>query len=104
MRLIYDRRVGAAYLRLRSETEDVSTVSSKPIAPPGARDADDRILLDFDDEGRLVGIEFLTPDQRLLPSVLSAAESPDAGSIRELKRSCSGSGRCPPLSAPMSSG
>ena len=36
--------------------------------------ADDSLVFDFDGAGRLVGIEFLTPEQRLLPSVLAAAE------------------------------
>jgi uncharacterized protein YuzE len=76
MRLTYDERVGAAYLRLRSDGDDVSHVSSRPITPPGANHSDDRIVLDFDDEGRLVGIEFLTPEKRLLPSVLASADTP----------------------------
>ena len=74
MKLTYDQEVGAAYLRLRTDNDDVGTVTSKPITPPGAEHADDRIVLDFDDAGHLVGIEFLTPAERLLPSVLAAAE------------------------------
>ncbi len=74
MRLTYDKEVGAAYLRLRAEGDDVGTVTSKPIAPPGAEPADDSIVLDFDRDGHLVGIEFLTPAARLLPSVLAAAD------------------------------
>jgi uncharacterized protein YuzE len=73
MRLTYDEEVGAAYLRLRTDNDDVGTVSSKSITPPGAEHADDRIVLDFDQAGRLVGIEFLTPEDRLLPSILAAA-------------------------------
>lgn len=74
MRLTYDQEVGAAYLRLRTDDDDVSTVSSKSITPPGAESVGDRIVLDFDHDGRLVGIEFLTPAERLLPSILAAAE------------------------------
>lgn len=75
MRLKYDQRVGAAYLRLRADNDDVGTVSSKPVTPPGAEHLDDRIVLDFDTDGHLVGIEFLTPELRLLPSVLATAET-----------------------------
>jgi uncharacterized protein YuzE len=74
MRLTYDERVGAAYLRLREDGDDVGTVSSEPFRPPGSEAADDFFVLDFDDAGHLVGIEFLTPDERLLPSVLAAAQ------------------------------
>jgi uncharacterized protein YuzE len=74
MRLTYDERVGAAYLRLREDADDVGTVSSKPFRPPGSEAADDVFVLDFDDAGRLVGIEFLTPEERLLPSVLASAD------------------------------
>jgi len=76
MRLSYDKDVGAAYLRLGADTDDVGTVSSKTFTPPGAQTTDGHLVLDFDDAGRLVGIEFLTPEQRLLPRVLAAAESP----------------------------
>jgi uncharacterized protein YuzE len=74
MRLTYDERAGAAYLRLHEDGDHVETVSSQPFRPPGADAADDSLVFDFDEAGRLVGIEFLTPEQRLLPSVLAAAE------------------------------
>jgi hypothetical protein len=34
------------------------------------------LRLDFDANGRLLGIEFLVPDQQLLPELLAEAESP----------------------------
>jgi hypothetical protein len=34
------------------------------------------LVLDFDAEGRLLGIEFLVPEQQLLPEQLAEAESP----------------------------
>ena len=74
MRLTYDERAGAAYLRLHEDGDHVQTVSSEPFRPTGADAADDSLVFDFDGAGRLVGIEFLTPEQRLLPSVLAAAE------------------------------
>jgi uncharacterized protein YuzE len=74
MRLTYDKRAGAAYLRLREDGDDVGTISSQPFRPPGSEAVDDCFVFDFDGAGRLVGIEFLTPEDRLLPSVLAAAE------------------------------
>jgi uncharacterized protein YuzE len=76
MKLNYDQEVGAAYLRLRGDDEDVGTVSSMPITPPRAEVLDDydTIVLDFDADGRLVGIEFLVAERQLLPSVLADAE------------------------------
>jgi uncharacterized protein YuzE len=74
MRLSYDEEVGAAYLRLRTNDDNVGTVSCKSIIPPGAENVGDRIVLDFDHDGRLVGIEFLTPQERLLRSILAAAQ------------------------------
>ena len=74
MRLKIDERVQAGYLALHEEGEHVHVVESRSIAPPGARHADERIVLDFDAQGRLVGIEFLVPDGQLLPSVLSRAQ------------------------------
>ena len=79
MRLTYDERAGVAYLRLRDDTDEVETVSSTPFRPPASDAADDYFVLDFDAAGRLVGIEFLTPDKRLLPRVLAAAERSSRG-------------------------
>ena len=75
MRLTYDKEVGAAYLRIRDDGDDVGTVTSMPVTPPDVDGLDDHIVLDFDKAGRLVGIEFLTPERRLLPSALAAADS-----------------------------
>jgi uncharacterized protein YuzE len=75
MKLTYDKQVGAAYLRLRQDSDDVGTVSSQPFRPPDSAAGDDYLVLDFDSDGHLVGIEFLTPEERLLPSVLAAAET-----------------------------
>lgn len=73
MRLSYDDQVRAAYLRLYEDGDDVGHVTSKTFGPPDSLAADDHFVLDFDDEGRLVGIEFLTADRRLLPSILASA-------------------------------
>jgi uncharacterized protein YuzE len=75
MKLTYDDEVGAAYLRLRGDDEDVAgPVTSESFRPPGSEAGDDYLVLDFDADGRLVGIEFLTPNERLLPSMLTAAK------------------------------
>lgn len=74
MRLRLDERVHAAYLALRDDDERVAVAETRTITPPGATKADERITLDFDAQGRLVGIEFPVPDAQLLPSVLAGAE------------------------------
>lgn len=74
MKLTYHEQVGAAYLRLCSDEHDVGTVTSETFRPPDSSAGDDYFVLDFDKDGRLVGIEFLTPDERLLPSVLADAD------------------------------
>lgn len=74
MRLSYDERAGAAYLRLYEDGDDVGTISSQSFEPPDSDAADDYLVFDFDEAGRLVGIEFLAPEQRLLPTVLAAAQ------------------------------
>jgi uncharacterized protein YuzE len=74
MRLSYDERARTAYLWLRDDGDDEGVVSSHPFTPPGSDAADDYLVLDFDQRGHLVGIEFLTPEQRLCPGVLAAAQ------------------------------
>jgi uncharacterized protein YuzE len=93
MRLTYDEDAGASYLHLRHDGEDVGTVSSMPITPPGGARADDRIVLDFDDDGRFVGIEFMTPQERLLPSVLDSRRNPSSLAVAVPFRSAD---RCGP--------
>jgi len=66
-------RAGAAYLSLHGEHERVEVTETLRVAPPGATHADERLLLDFDAGGRLVGIEFLVAEEQLLPSVLADA-------------------------------
>jgi Protein of unknown function (DUF2283) len=46
-----------------------------PIKPSAPAMGSHRLVLDFDEAGRLIGIEFLVPDARLLPSVLSQART-----------------------------
>jgi hypothetical protein len=48
MRLTYDQRAGAAYLRLREKGDDVRPVTSTTFHPPDAQAGDDYFVLDFD--------------------------------------------------------
>lgn len=73
MELRLDKRAGAAYLVLRHPTDDVMVDTTVAISPPGAEHLDEQLRLDFDAVGRLVGIEFLVPDEQLLPSILEQA-------------------------------
>jgi uncharacterized protein YuzE len=79
MRLSYDERAGTAYLRLREDGDDVGAISSQPYKPPGSDASDDYLVLDFDERGHLVGIEFLTPEQRLCPVSSPVCNLPPAG-------------------------
>jgi uncharacterized protein YuzE len=67
----YDKRAGAAYLYLGDPEE---RTSQQTVEPPNPSGADDYLALDFDATGRLVGIEFLVPGDRLLRSTLEEAE------------------------------
>ena len=74
MRLCYDERVRAAYLYVGDEAERTGGLTTLKVVPPNPSAGDDYLALDFDDAGRLVGVEILVPDERLLPSVLADAE------------------------------
>jgi uncharacterized protein YuzE len=74
MRLPYDERVRTAYLYVGDPAERTGALTTHKVNPPNASAADDYLSLDFDEAGRLVGIEFLVPDDRLLPSALATAE------------------------------
>jgi uncharacterized protein YuzE len=64
MKVTYDPSVDAVYIYL-----------TKTIREPKTRQIDDDIILDFDEQGRLVGIEVLDASKRLdLEVVLSASK------------------------------
>lgn len=66
LRISFDREVNAAYIGLRPhDTVQPSVATTVPV------DAD--INLDFDDAGRLIGIEVLSATRRLHPAVLDDA-------------------------------
>jgi uncharacterized protein YuzE len=62
-----------AYLRLHEDDDDIGPVRSETFRPSGTDEGTAEFVLDFDQRGRLVGIEFLTAQTRLLPSVLAHA-------------------------------
>ena len=74
MRVTYDRSIDAAYIYLR-EIEPGGVRESVDIdAPDGV--AAGSVVLDFDRDGRLVGIEVLNAERALPEHFLDAAEPP----------------------------
>jgi uncharacterized protein YuzE len=77
MKLTYDDRAKAAYLNLTGGENAGPVAHTEQLSPPGLEpQADTALRLDFDNDGRLLGIEFLVPDQQLLPALLAKAERP----------------------------
>jgi uncharacterized protein YuzE len=69
MRLTYDAEADAAYLELEDIAEG-SAVENVVVERPGLGD----IVLDFDADGRLLGVEVIGATTLLPTTVLSAAE------------------------------
>ena len=66
LRVSFDREVNAAYIGLQlRDSVQPSVATTVPV--------DDDIILDFDDEGRLIGIEVLAATKRLHPALLDDA-------------------------------
>ena len=79
MRLSWDRDAEAAYLSLlppeeREMGESRDQVTLEEVAASTGIAALNAIVLDIDGDGRLIGIEFLSPQQTLRPSTLRQAE------------------------------
>jgi len=71
MRATYDRTVDAAMIYLR----DIEPLGAKHTVPVWAEaGAAGDVILDFDGEGRLIGIEVLNASRVLPREVLAAAE------------------------------
>lgn len=67
MNITYDVETDAAYIKFVEDVDVARTV-------PGDGEADG-VNLDFDDEGRLVGIEILEAKKRLPQDLLDVADS-----------------------------
>ena len=70
MEVTYDKRVGAAYIYLIPPEERVRGVAAKSVPF-------EKLILDFDADGRLIGIETIEPEEALRPSTLAEARQTD---------------------------
>ncbi|MFD9484170.1 DUF2283 domain-containing protein [Streptomyces sp. NPDC059991] len=74
VRVTYDKTVDAAYVYL---TEPQARVESARMYPCDPVNADAMINLDFDEQGRLIGIEVLAASSKLPEYLLQDAERID---------------------------
>lgn len=72
MRMTYDLEVNAAYLCIVDGVASGAAVENVVVQRQGKGD----IVLDFDANGYLLGVEVLGADELLEPSVLAAAQRP----------------------------
>ena len=81
MRVSYDASVDAGYIYLRDIESGGSkhTVPLDPLEADGGIEALGNIILDFDGEERLIGIEVLNASDVLPPELLRDAEPPGDG-------------------------
>ncbi|HWS35091.1 MAG TPA: DUF2283 domain-containing protein [Actinoplanes sp.] len=70
MRVTHDREANAAYLAVERVVPDGAAVENVVVERPGRGD----IVLDFDADGRLLGVEVIGADMLLSPAVLAAAD------------------------------
>jgi len=70
MRVTYDADVDAAYIYFVGEIPAGGVARTVPVDP---REIDGMINLDFDVEGRLVGLEVLDASRFLSPQLLASA-------------------------------
>ncbi|MFJ3663916.1 DUF2283 domain-containing protein [Streptomyces sp. NPDC090119] len=75
VRVTYDKTVDAAYVYF---TEPQVRVNSAYMYPCDPVDVDGMINLDFDEQGRLLGIEVLAASSKLPTYLLQSAERLDA--------------------------
>jgi uncharacterized protein YuzE len=68
MKITYDADVDAAYIQLKSANDIVPFGFTYCCDP---NEVDGQIHLDFDNEGRLIGIEVLQASRKLLRSLIS---------------------------------
>ncbi|MFI5635546.1 DUF2283 domain-containing protein [Streptomyces sp. NPDC051664] len=74
VRVTYDKTVDAAYVHF---TDPQVRVNSARMYPCDPVDVDGMINLDFDDQGRLIGIEVLAASSKLPQYLLQSAECLD---------------------------
>ncbi|MFJ3639730.1 DUF2283 domain-containing protein [Streptomyces sp. NPDC090108] len=74
VRVTYDRTVNAAYVYLTEPQAHVKSARTYPCDPV---DVDGMINLDFDEQGRLIGIEVLAASSKLPKYLLDSAERLD---------------------------
>ncbi len=72
MRITYDRTVDAAYIYLIDDNRSGKVKKTYPCDPVEVKGM---INLDFDNEGRLIGIEVLDASNKLPSELLSLAHS-----------------------------
>jgi len=70
MRVTYDDEANAAYLELEDDVAEGSAVENVVVERPGRGD----IVLDFDADGRLLGVEVIGATKLLHTAVLNAAD------------------------------
>jgi len=71
MRVTYDKNVNAAYIYIVDNIEPGGVENTYPCDP---NDVNGMINLDFDKEGKLIGIEVLGADKKLSKELLDKAE------------------------------
>jgi uncharacterized protein YuzE len=70
MKMSYDRSVDAAYIQVAAQIEAGGVAKTYPCDP---LEVGGEINLDFDAEGRLIGIEVLDASKKLPPELLDLA-------------------------------
>lgn len=73
MKLIRNEAADTAYLSLTGG-KATKAATSQQVLPPRARDVTSYLVLEFDNEGHLLGIQFLSPEDQLLPDILAEAD------------------------------
>lgn len=69
MRLTYDGEANAAYVEIDDDVADAAAVENVVVERPGRGD----IVLDFDADGRLLGVEIVGATELLRTTVLATA-------------------------------
>ncbi|MGW8327479.1 DUF2283 domain-containing protein [Streptomyces sp. NPDC055808] len=76
VRVTYDETTNAAYVYLTDPQVRTKSTRMYPCDPAGV---DGMINLDFDEQGRLIGIEVLAADSKLPEYLLESSARLDAG-------------------------